>query len=137
VAHNTFEIIQKKRFMEKHLLAFTFLALLAVGSGSAQITATTSVTNPSCANNNGSATITPSGGTGYTYKWSNGATTATATGLAAGTYTVTAYSAAGTFWDTLYFEKFEGRKSETANNWTGWLYGDDFSLWGFIQAVHS
>jgi len=39
---------------------------------------------------NGSATVTPGGGTpGYTFLWSNGQTTATATGLAAGTYTVT------------------------------------------------
>ncbi|MFZ7105332.1 MAG: beta strand repeat-containing protein, partial [Bacteroidota bacterium] len=39
----------------------------------------------------GSATVTPSGGDGsYTaYLWSNGQTTATATGLAAGTYSVT------------------------------------------------
>ena len=37
----------------------------------------------------GSATVNAQGGTGsYTYLWSNGATTATATGLTAGTYTV-------------------------------------------------
>jgi large repetitive protein len=48
--------------------------------------------NVSCfAGNNGSATASPSGGTpGYTYSWlPGGATTATASGLAAGTYTVT------------------------------------------------
>jgi len=39
---------------------------------------------------NGTATATPSGGTpGYTYSWSNGQTTQTATGLCPGTYTVT------------------------------------------------
>ncbi|MBK7809375.1 MAG: right-handed parallel beta-helix repeat-containing protein [Saprospiraceae bacterium] len=38
----------------------------------------------------GSATVTAAGGTpGYTYLWSNGATVATASGLVAGTYTVT------------------------------------------------
>ena len=41
---------------------------------------------------NGSVTVTGSGGTvagDYTYTWSDGQTTATATGLAAGSYTVT------------------------------------------------
>ena len=40
---------------------------------------------------NGTATVAPTGGTpGYTYSWApSGGTTATATGLAAGTYTVT------------------------------------------------
>ena len=40
--------------------------------------------------NNGTATVTPSGGTpGYTYLWNDGQTTATAINLTAGTYTVT------------------------------------------------
>ncbi|MGQ7944929.1 T9SS type A sorting domain-containing protein [Flavobacterium sp. WC2509] len=54
--------------------------------------ATASQTNVSCnGGTNGSASVTPSGGTGaYTYSWSpSGRTTATATGLAAGSYTVT------------------------------------------------
>jgi len=43
-----------------------------------------------------SATATPSGGTGaFTYLWTGGQTTATATGLFAGTYTVTATDANG------------------------------------------
>ena len=51
-----------------------------------------SQTNVSCnGGSNGSATITASGGTGpYTYSWApSGGTAATATGLAAGPYTVT------------------------------------------------
>src|SRR5262249_59717197 len=51
-----------------------------------------SVTNVSCnGGSNGAATITAGGGTpGYTYSWSpGGGTAATATGLAAGSYTVT------------------------------------------------
>ncbi len=51
-----------------------------------------SQTNVSCNGGaNGSATVSVSGGTsGYTYSWSpSGGTAATATGLAAGTYTVT------------------------------------------------
>nr|WP_121271883.1 MBG domain-containing protein [Pedobacter schmidteae] len=49
-------------------------------------------TNVSCnGGNNGTATVSPTGGTpGYTYSWApSGGTNATATGLAAGTYTVT------------------------------------------------
>jgi subtilisin-like proprotein convertase family protein len=47
-------------------------------------------TNASCGSNNGTATANPSGGTSpYSYLWSNGGTTQTITGLAAGTYTVT------------------------------------------------
>lgn len=47
--------------------------------------------NPLCSGQStGSATVTPNGGTpGYTYLWSNTATTQTINGLAAGTYTVT------------------------------------------------
>ena len=52
------------------------------------ITATAS--NASCGQANGSATVTGSGGFApYTWTWSGGQTGATATGLAAGTYTVT------------------------------------------------
>jgi gliding motility-associated-like protein len=55
------------------------------------LTATAAITPASCGANNGAATITPAGGTpGYTYNWlPSGGTSATASGLAAGTYTVT------------------------------------------------
>lgn len=55
------------------------------------LTLTSSITPATCGNNNGAATITPSGGTpGYTYSWLPvGGTGATASGLAAGSYTVT------------------------------------------------
>jgi len=54
----------------------------------------TDETCPTC--NDGTATATPSGGTApYTYVWSNGATTATATGLAPGNYDVTITDANG------------------------------------------
>lgn len=44
--------------------------------------------------NTGTATVTPVGSNGpYTYSWSNGQTTQTATGLIAGTYTVTVVDA--------------------------------------------
>lgn len=59
------------------------------------VTGSTTQTNVSCfGGNNGTATATGAGGNGpYTYLWSNGQTTATATGLTAGTYTVTIYDA--------------------------------------------
>jgi hypothetical protein len=52
--------------------------------------------DPTCANNDGTISVTVEGGTGmYTYEWSNGATTATAGNtLAAGSYTVTVKDAA-------------------------------------------
>jgi gliding motility-associated-like protein len=59
---------------------------------SASLSLTASMTQPvSCrGGNNGSANAVTNGGTTpYTYLWSNGATTASVTGLAAGSYTVT------------------------------------------------
>ena len=61
---------------------------IVYGVSACSITATTSSTDAVCANN-GTASVTATSGTGpYTYNWSNGQTTATATGLAAGSYTV-------------------------------------------------
>ena len=49
-----------------------------------------SVTQALCANGSGAITILPSGGTApYSFLWSNSATTATITGLSAGSYDVT------------------------------------------------
>ncbi|OUD34629.1 hypothetical protein FPG59_12945, partial [Flavobacterium sp. FPG59] len=75
---------------------------IATGAGSAtsnagtltvsNITATTNQTNVSCfGGSNGSAMVTPSGGVSpYTYSWSpSGGTGAIASGLSAGSYTVT------------------------------------------------
>ncbi len=53
------------------------------------VTASISSSNAICGNNNGSATVTPGGGTpGYTYLWSNGNTAATISNLAVGGYTL-------------------------------------------------
>ncbi|MBI5540123.1 MAG: gliding motility-associated C-terminal domain-containing protein [Bacteroidia bacterium] len=47
-------------------------------------------TNATCGNNNGSATVNPTGGWGnYSYIWSNSQTNTTATNLTSGTYNVT------------------------------------------------
>jgi len=63
----------------------------------AGMTVTGTVTNIICAGaNTGSITASATGGTGTkTYSWSNGATGATASGLAAGSYTVTVTDAGG------------------------------------------
>src|SRR5207249_1203273 len=55
------------------------------------LSASCSGTNVSCnGGNNGSASVVASGGTpSYSYSWSNGATTASTSGLVAGTYSVT------------------------------------------------
>jgi gliding motility-associated-like protein len=53
-------------------------------------------TAASCGNNNGTADAVASGGTGpYTYAWSNSQTTATLSGLAGGSYSVTVTDANG------------------------------------------
>lgn len=55
-----------------------------------------SLTNPTCGSSNGSLTASASGGTPqYSYRWSNGATTASVSGLASGTYIVTVTDANG------------------------------------------
>ncbi len=61
-------------------------------SPSAIVPVASVVSNVSCFGlSDGEATVTASGGTpGYTYSWSNSATTALISGLSAGTYTVTA-----------------------------------------------
>ncbi|MFI5219849.1 MAG: hypothetical protein ACHQNT_10205, partial [Bacteroidia bacterium] len=56
----------------------------------AALTVSITSNNPNCNGGTGSATANPGGGTSpYSYTWSNGQTTQTATGLIAGTYTIT------------------------------------------------
>ena len=63
------------------------------------VTLTITTVSPGCGaggSSNGSATVTATGGRPpFTYRWSNGQTTTTATGLAVGTYFVTATDAKG------------------------------------------
>ncbi|MBT8233650.1 MAG: T9SS type A sorting domain-containing protein, partial [Bacteroidia bacterium] len=57
---------------------------------SAGISCNINATNASCGLSNGTATVNVTNGTGnYAYSWSNGNTSQTVTGLAAGTYSVT------------------------------------------------
>jgi PKD repeat protein len=61
-----------------------------VGNVSTLTATTASVPAATSVSSDGTATVTATGGTApYTYAWSNGQTTATATGLDDGTYTVT------------------------------------------------
>lgn len=60
------------------------------------ITATVVPVDATCGNSNGTASVTPTGGTGpYTYLWSNTQTTQQITGLGAGTYSVVITDANG------------------------------------------
>jgi gliding motility-associated-like protein len=60
------------------------------------LTVTTNATNSNCSSNTGTATAIGTGGTSpYTYLWSIGQTTQTATGLAPGTYSVIVTDANG------------------------------------------
>lgn len=62
----------------------------------AQLTGSVSATDETVGMSNGTATVTPSGGTApYTYAWSNSGNTATITGLIAGNYDVTVTDANG------------------------------------------
>ncbi len=119
----------------KKLLPFLTFFLFIFGKTSAQLSATITPTNPSCANNNGSATVNAIGGTGYTYKWNTGATTQTITGLSAGTYTVTVYSSGGTNWDTVYLETFDGTLNWVLNVLTG-TNGTDANYWTISATEH-
>lgn len=62
----------------------------------AVLSMTVSSVNSGCAQSNGSASVSISGGTiPYTYWWSNGQTTSTATSLASGTYSINVTDAKG------------------------------------------
>jgi len=61
-----------------------------------QLSSGTSFTDETCNNSNGTATATPSGGTGpYTYLWNNSMTTSQISGLTAGNYSVVITDANG------------------------------------------
>lgn len=70
---------------------------VTVGSTTTTITTTTpTTTNSACGGATGSASVNPSNGTApYNYIWSNGRTTQSNTGIAAGSYTVTITDANG------------------------------------------
>ncbi len=68
----------------------------AVSNPCPTITLSVNSTDETCAGGDGTATASPSGGNApYTYSWSNGSTSATLTGLAAGSYQVMVTDANG------------------------------------------
>lgn len=89
-----------------------------------QLSLTTSQSNVTCnGGNDGTATVFPANGTNhYSYVWSpSGGTNATATGLSAGTYTITVTDTVSTGGSqtTVYSEGFEGTHNWTLANSTG------------------
>jgi gliding motility-associated-like protein len=82
---------------DKNGCTFTISSITISEPATALTAVITSSTHPSCqGSTSGSATVTAGGGTGtYSYLWSNGQTTATATGLTAGTHSVTVTDANG------------------------------------------
>ncbi len=85
----------------KNLAGCSFTVPVTVGANDpcngVTVTVTTTVTNPTLAQSNGSITATAAGATGFTYSLNSGAfqSSGAFTGLAAGNYTVTAKSANG------------------------------------------
>jgi gliding motility-associated-like protein len=75
----------------------TMTAPVTVGNTAGPTATITTYNNPLCFGvNNGNATVAVSGGTGpFTYLWNNGQTTATATNLVAGIYSVIVTDALG------------------------------------------
>lgn len=72
------------------------IATVTIGQSQGPSVTVTANSNAACSGAGGSATATASGGTSpYVYLWDNGQTTATATGLSAGTHKVTVTDAAG------------------------------------------
>jgi PKD repeat protein len=66
-----------------------------VATATSNFAVSLNTTNASCGLNNGSVVALPNNPTGVTYQWSSGATSGSITGLAAGTYSVTATNPAG------------------------------------------
>jgi len=115
----------KKRYLL--LLSWLMISGLRI---SAQLSATVNITNPTCVLT-GSANVIASGGSNYSYKWSNGATTDTVTNLAAGTYTVTVYGTGAGIatWDSVYLETFDSTVETWSTNISTGANGNAFNYW--------
>ncbi len=72
------------------------VASVTINASTSPVAAIASQTDARCGQNNGAITAAATAGTGgYTYLWSNGATTAAITGLGGGTFTVTVTDQSG------------------------------------------
>ena len=84
---------------DKFILAVDDISVDAACPSGSSLAATVTVVDATCGLNNGSATVTATGGTApYSYQWdasANNQTTATASNLAPGTYSVTVADNAG------------------------------------------
>lgn len=90
-------VVVGQRFVQS--VAFSTCNSLQCQTGCSNLSLSISSVNNLCVGDcNGTATVSLSGGTPpYTYSWSNGQTTATATGLCAGDYYVITTDAAGAY----------------------------------------
>ncbi|MBL4651312.1 MAG: T9SS type A sorting domain-containing protein [Flavobacteriales bacterium] len=69
---------------------------VSVGSSAVPINTTVTTTNEDCGQNNGTATMSASGGSGgFTYLWSNGQTASISVNMGSGTYTCTVTDGVG------------------------------------------
>ncbi len=92
---------------------------------------TATFTNPSCLNNDGTAAVTATNAQGsVSYLWSNGRTTSSVTGLAAGTYTVTITDSVSTSGSTVtvFSDAINAGSAWTLNVPTG-ANGADNNFW--------
>jgi hypothetical protein len=111
----------------KKIMPFMVIFICLRQEVAGQLSAVINTTQPTCTQPTGSATVVATGGSNYAYKWSTGATTATVSGLAPGTYAVTVYSVSPVF-NIVYSQNFEGMHGWTLNIPTG-FNGADNNYW--------
>ena len=117
-------------------LSLAILSLILANQVQGQLFVTTIHTNVTCdGGSDGTAIAIPGGGTGnYSYSWApSGGTVSTATGLAAGTYTVTLTDTIIPQLVPLYTQDFEGAHGWTLNVSTG-VNGVDNNFWTVSDA---
>jgi len=123
--------MKKSAISRKFSLLLVSLIVAGANLSFGQLAVTTTHTNVNCnGDSDGTATAIPSGGTGsYSYSWApSGGTGITASGLTAGTYTVTLTDTINPSPVSLYTQGFEGTHNWTLNVSTG-TNGADPNFW--------